>query len=365
MKIALIIPVMMRYQFDKEDLENIAGEFSSISGNKLSFNGEKGFIETDHRTLSFTCYGNGIVVFNYVFEVEDKKAFSHYIELKQNETAYFLNKGSPFIQSLVRIDDLLSDHKLKNNYFYNGKYTSYCLATYYIENGDKDLGYSLCLKREVDSSNFLREQESELNIVNYPQGSSLLLIWGARVFLCASTDEAKEYEKYLEYESEAQQLWFLITSINKKIDNYMKSDEDRAADLSLLLSKAYDVVYSKSRFDTVINSRVHRYELEALGSIVKAGKIDLLESNLEKKIALLKEKSTIISEKIKAKNDKFVNVLLLLISIISSISTIYGFVSVFIADGQEKVTYIIITICAIAVFGTAYLIKFLKDRNKK
>lgn len=151
----------------------------------------------------------------------------------------------------------------------------------------------------------------------------------------------------------------------------MLNETGRAADLSLLLDTSYSVLYRKSKFDGVASSKSHRYEIEIFNSIVAASKIDYLYENLEKKIRLLKEKSSLVEEQINKRNRKFVNVLLGIISLLSAISTIYGFVSVF-QEGDKKITYIIVTVVAVVLFAGANLLQYLgkrklqgKNRKKK
>lgn len=153
---------------------------------------------------------------------------------------------------------------------------------------------------------------------------------GSRIFVTKGDYRINDYDKYIDNETTAQYLWFLITSINKKIDQYMTSKKEQAANIELLLSKSYEVIYHKSKFDTVLNSRVHRYEIEVMTSIIRASKIDLLTENLEKKIEILKQKSIIILNKIEKKNNTIINVLLFFISFLSSVSTIYSFISIFL-----------------------------------
>jgi hypothetical protein len=164
-------------------------------------------------------------------------------------------------------------------------------------------------------------------------------------------------------------LWFLVTSINKKIDAYMLEKERRVANVEELLDYSYNVLYVKSQFDSVKNSRAHRYEIETLNGIITASKLESLYKNLERKTSLLKEKSNIIQNANKERNQKFVNVLLVLISFLSATSTIYGFVSVFAGGDNKEVLYIIIASCVFLFLGVGYLIKSgifkrRKDNNK-
>lgn len=174
-----------------------------------------------------------------------------------------------------------------------------------------------------------------------------------------------DYCNYIQSETTAQQLWFLITAINKRIDKYMSSTEEKIANIELLLSKSYEVIYFKSKFDTVLNSRVHRYEMDILTSIIKASKIDLLSDNLEKKIDILKQKSMIISNEVEKKNKIFINALLFFISFLSAVSTVYGFVSVFSNPEDTKKVYIIIVIVSAIIFSLAYILKYFMDRKYK
>lgn len=98
----------------------------------------------------------------------------------------------------------------------------------------------------------------------------------------------------------------------------MLNETGRAADLSLLLNTSYSVLYRKSKFDGVVSSKSHRYEIEIFHSIIAASKIDYLYDNLEKKIRLLKEKSSLIEDQLNKKNRKFVNIWLSLISLLSA-----------------------------------------------
>ena len=146
----------------------------------------------------------------------------------------------------------------------------------------------------------------------------------------------------------------------------MLNETRRTADIAKLLDASYSVLYRKSRFDGVVSSKSHRYEIEILNNIIASSKIDKLYDNLEKKIKLLKEKSSLVEEKMNKENRKFVNALLGIISFLSSISTLYAFVSVF-QTGNEKTTYIIITVVAAFIMCLASFLQYLgkKRRNAK
>ena len=79
----------------------------------------------------------------------------------------------------------------------------------------------------------------------------------------------------------------------------------------------------------------------------------------------MKEKSSIITNKQNKKNQKFVNILLVLISFLSATSTIYGFVSVFTGDEHKKLLYVIISASVFVLLGIGYLIKSGVFKRKK
>lgn len=361
MKICLITPTMLAKAITADNIlakKSVIENKYSIS---IDYKNEK-FIIKD-KNICFYCFSDGLIVFNFFFEIEDNKDYSYYLREKERITNDILNINSDFVTFLKFIDSLYVYSNIEKNYFYNGKYVSYCLTTYLIENLNYNLSYSLALKREI--LDFEKCCEQSLNIVNLDNETRLLLIWGSRIFVTKGDYRINDYDKYIDNETTAQYLWFLITSINKKIDQYMTSKKEQAANIELLLSKSYEVIYHKSKFDTVLNSRVHRYEIEVMTSIIRASKIDLLTENLEKKIEILKQKSSIILNKIEKKNSTIINALLFFISFLSSISTIYSFISIFSNPEDSKTIYLIIVIVSAVVFTGAYLFKYFMDKKSK
>ena len=360
MDITLLTPVMFKYNITQEELssckEKLALENVAVSGL------EEFGVDIGEYHFQFRLFDYGIAVFQLKIELTDGKDYNFYLSEKEKATKWILNPDGMFIQTLKKIETQCAGNS-SMNYFFNGKYVSYSLATYYL--ADPLLGYSLALKRAITEKSQLYEEQS-LKVVTYDNTNKLLLIWGARIFVSEENDHYTEYCKYVKEEASAQMLWFLVTALNKKIDEYMlNNDKKRPADIELLLDYSYGVLYRKSKFDAVKNSRVHRYEIEVSTSIISASKLDTICGNLEKKIDLLKEKSSIITNKQNKKNQKFVNILLVLISFLSATSTIYGFISVFTGDNNKRTLYVIISASVFLLLGIGYLIKNGVFKRKK
>ena len=361
MKICLITPAMLSRTIKLDDIKAkkliIEKKFSIC----LDCQNDK--IILKDKNICFNCYSDGLLVFNFFFDFPNNLDYSFYLKEKERISKLILDINGEFVAFLKFIDSLFTHSNLEKNYFYNGKYVSYCLATYFINDLNYNLSYSLALKREI--CDYSKCCEQSLNIVNLDNQTKLLLVWGARIFVTKDNNRIDDYNKYIESETTAQYLWFLITSINKKIDQYMTSEKERSANIELLLSQSYEVIYSKSKFDTVLNSRVHRYEMDIMTSIIKASKIDLLSDNLEKKIDILKQKSIIVANKIEKKNNLIINALLFFISFLSSVSTIYSCISIFSNPEHSKKIYLIVVIASAVIFISAYVFKYLMDKKNK
>lgn len=156
-----------------------------------------------------------------------------------------------------------------------------------------------------------------------------------------------------------------MVNTDKKIDQYMTSEKERSANVELILSKSYEVIYYKSKFDTVLNSRVHKYEMDIMTLIIKASKIDLLSDNLEKKIDILIQKSTIVTNRIEKKNNLIINALLFFISFLNSVSTIYSCILIFSNPEHSKKIYLIFVIASAVIFISAYIFKYIMDKKNK
>lgn len=351
---------MMKYVYSRECFL-----FDKVQGVDIHLDSnQKYYLKINDYIFNLTIFDFGIIVFNLKVELDDHKSYQEYLAYKEELTNWILNKEGPFVQALKKIDALF-ENELKKSYFYNGKYVSYVLTSYHTN--DYFLGSSIALAKTVENQQQI-DNAHNLTIVNYHDKATLFLIWGARVFYSEDYKEKAFFETYLEEEYKAQMLWFLVTSINKKIDAYMLEKERRVANVEELLDYSYNVLYVKSQFDSVKNSRAHRYEIETLNGIITASKLESLYKNLERKTSLLKEKSNIIQNANKERNQKFVNVLLVLISFLSATSTIYGFVSVFTGGDNKEVLYIIIASCVFLFLGVGYLIKngaFRKKKNKE
>lgn len=373
MVVQLIAPAMIRYAITAEMLNDAI--LTKISQKGYTITSEKGAygVMINAEKFVFRIYDNGIIVFNYCIELRDETSYTEILEIKEEKTKIIIDRGGAVVQFLKTVEESVATAipNIKESFFFNGKYVSYCLAAYRVSQANKETGYSLALKRSIKEEQISTLNEQSLKIVTVNEQTQILLIWGARVLIGDDELSLNLYEDYVKNESEAQYLWFIITSLDKRIDSYMLNETGRAADLSLLLDTSYSVLYRKSKFDGVASSKSHRYEIEIFNSIVAASKIDYLYENLEKKIRLLKEKSSLVEEQINKRNRKFVNVLLGIISLLSAISTIYGFVSVF-QEGDKKITYIIVTVVAVVLFAGANLLQYLgkrklqgKNRKKK
>ncbi len=369
MVVQLIAPAMIKYAITPEMLNEAVLSNLKKKGYLLEKKDNNFTVSINAERFVFRIYDNGIVVLNYLMDLPDNTLFTDILVKKEAKTKEIIDRNGAVVDLLKKLEESLETTitNLKSSLFFNGKYVSYCLATYRISPDYKNTAYSLALKRDIKIEQIPTLKEQSLKVVTVNENTQLLLIWGARVIIGDDELSLSLYEDYVKSESEAQYLWFMITSLDKKIDAYMIHETGRAADLSLLLDTSYNVLYRKSKFDGVVSSKSHRYEIEIFNSIVSASKIDYLYNNLEKKIKLLKEKSSLIEEQINKKNQKFVNILLGIISLLSAISTIYGFVSVF-QEGNKKITYIIVTIVVVILFAGTNLLQYLgqkKNSRKK
>ena len=365
MIVQLITPAMIKFNVSSEAItDSVLTSLNKPGRYKVVREGNGFRVNIDGQEHFVIMYDNGTLVSTYQYELDDSTPYEEILKSKEAKTREIINREGAFVGFLKELENVLKAENsiLKDSYFFNQKYVSYSLATYKIESTMRAVGYSLALKRQIDDSQIDDLKEQSLKIVNVNDSVQLLLIWGARVLIGTGDFSDKLYNDYVRNECEAQYLWFIITALDKKIDYYMLHETGRAADLSMLLDTSYSVLYRKSRFDGVVSSKSHRYELEIFNSIIAASKIDYLYNNLEQKIRLLKEKSSLVEEKINKQNRKFVNVLLGIISLLSAISTIYGFVSVF-QEGDKKITYIIVTVVAVVLFGVANLFQFLGRRK--
>lgn len=364
MIVRLIAPAMIKYAITPTMINESAIKKLNQEGFHLGKDNDLFSVVINSENYTFRIYDNGILVFNYQMELPDVIPYQEVLTKKEEKTREIIDREGSVVQFLKTIELVIESiiPNIKESLFFNGKYVSYCLATYRVSPENKVTAYSLALKRPVKEDQIQSLNEQSLKVVTVKDNTQLLLIWGARVLIGDDELSLNLYDDYVKNESEAQYLWFIITSLDKRIDSYMLNETGRAADLSLLLDTSYSVLYRKSKFDGVVSSKSHRYEIEIFNSIISASKIDYLYDNLEKKIRLLKEKSSLIEEEIDKKNRKFVNILLGIISLLSAISTIYGFVSVF-QDGDKKTTYIIVTVVAVVLFGAANLLQYLGKRK--
>lgn len=366
MIIKLITPAMIQYDITSDAINETVLNAIEANGYKIKAVGNQFEVCINSEQYSFRVFDNGIVVINYAFELSNDTAYTEILTKKEEKSKEIIDRDGAVVRFLKTLESIIAttSHHKKESYFFNGKYVSYCLTTYKVSEKNIDTAYSLALKRPIEKKQIASLQEQSLKIVNVNEHIKLLLIWGARVIVGDDELADKLYDDYVSAETEAQYLWFIITSLDKKIDSYMLNETGRAADLTLLLNTSYSVLYRKSKFDGVVSSKSHRYEIEIFNSIISASKIDYLYDNLESKIRLLKEKSSLVEEKLNKKNRKFVNIWLSIISFLSATSTIYGFVSVFQA-GDKKLTYIIITIVALILFGGANLIQLISRKKSK
>jgi hypothetical protein len=368
MKIQLIIPAMISINITSSLLDDSKIYGLNEMGDYYVENVNNEFsVIIDHDKFCFKIFENGVLIFRYTYELSDDTNYLEILKSKEEKTNEILSRDGAVIKFIKYFDSYISScfPKQEKAFFYNGKYISYCLATYFISKSNIETGYALALKRFVKTEEISLHNEQSLKVVNINEKIMMLLTWGARVFMGEDSFAQSLYEDYIAFESEAQYLWFIVTSLDKRIDKYMMNETDRPVDISTLLNYSYGILYRKSKFDTVKSSRVHRYEVEILNNIIEASKIDSLFKNLEMKITILKEKSILVEEKIEKKNRKFTNALLSIISLLSAISTIYGFISVFQED-NKKIIYVIVTIFALVLFFSAKLIQIAgRKRTRK
>lgn len=368
MIVKLIIPAMIRYAVTTEMCKGNVVRRVVQKGYELTYDEGVFDINLSTEHFVFKIFDNGVIVFNNNLLLEDSLKYAQVLKIKENKTADIINCNGTLINFLKTFEECIkAEHPyIQESFYFNGKYISYCLATYKLTNKYKATAYSLALKREITEEQIETLNEPSLNVVTISNNLQLLLIWGARIVIGDDEYANKIYNDFLNYENEAQYMWFIITSLDKRIDSYMLNETRRTADIAKLLDASYSVLYRKSRFDGVVSSKSHRYEIEILNNIIASSKIDKLYDNLEKKIKLLKEKSSLVEEKMNKENRKFVNALLGIISFLSSISTLYAFVSVF-QTGNEKTTYIIITVVAAFIMCLASFLQYLgkKRRNAK
>lgn len=358
MVVQLIAPAMIKYAITTAMLNDKVLEELRQAGYIITNDKNLFAVTVNAETYAFHIYDNGILVFNYRMELQDDTPYTEILSRKEEKTRDIIDRSGAVVRFLKTLEECTASAvpQIKESLFFNGKYISYCLATYRVNQSCKDVAYSLALKRSIKEEQIASLNEQSLKTVTVNDQTQILLIWGARVFIGDDERSLNLYDDYVKYESEAQYLWFIITSLDKRIDSYMLNETGRAADISLLLDTSYNVLYRKSKFDGVVSSKSHRYEIEILNGIIAASKINDLYENLEKKIRLLKEKSSLVEEQIDKINRKYVNILLGIISILSAISTIYSFVSVF-QEGDKKITYIIVTIVALVLFCGANLLQ--------
>ncbi len=364
MVVQLIAPAMIKYAITTAMLNDKVLEELRQAGYIITNDKNLFAVTVNAEKYAFRIYDNGILVFNYRMELQDGTPYTEILSRKEEKTRDIIDRSGAIVRFLKTLEERTASAvpNIKESIFFNGKYISYCLATYRVSQACKDVAYSLALKRSIKEEQIASLNEQSLKTVTVNDQTQILLIWGARVFIGDDERSLNLYDDYVKYESEAQYLWFIITSLDKRIDSYMLNETGRAADISLLLDTSYNVLYRKSKFDGVVSSKSHRYEIEILNSIISASKINDLYENLEKKIRLLKEKSSLVEEQIDKINRKYVNILLGIISILSAISTIYSFVSVF-QEGDKKITYIIVTIVAVALFCGANLLQHFGKRK--
>lgn len=130
MKITLITPAMMKYQLSYDSFISSLDKINDLLPYKIIKSDDELFIQIEDKKLSFTIFGNGIIVFNYCFEEVGNESFNYYLNKKDLYTSQFIDQKGKFVDTLKIIDQYFSKMDFKENYFFNGKYVSYSLATY-------------------------------------------------------------------------------------------------------------------------------------------------------------------------------------------------------------------------------------------
>ena len=186
------------------------------------------------------------------------------------------------------------------------------------------------------------------------------VIWGARIILSKAYNE-ELVQNYIRLEVYNQSLWLLISQMNKYMDKCISESKSRSEQLFEIIDIVYDVMLYQAEFNYVNAKRTHRYQLEIQRKLYEVSNLDTMSNYFKDKMEILEKKVKMLSEKEEKKSSERLNLILNILTVVSSISAIFQIVDYWINTPQNRcvsiVSSVIVLITLMAILGIKYFIQ--------
>lgn len=212
MIVNLITPAMIKYNISSDMIDVAVKNILLSEGYELKVADNRFEVNIESEKYTFQVFDNGIVVFNYSFEMKDSTPYKEILTRKEEKTKEIIDRNGKVVIFLKCLEESINKaiQNKKESYFFNGKYVSYCLTTYKISERYNDTAYSLAFKREIAKDQIATLKEQSLKVINVNEHIQFLMIWGARVVIGDDELSDKLYYEYVKNETEAHIYGLLL-----------------------------------------------------------------------------------------------------------------------------------------------------------
>ena len=250
MIVRLIAPAMIKYAITPTMINESAIKKLNQEGFHLVKDNDLFSVVINSENYTFRIYDNGILVFNYQMELPDVIPYQEVLTKKEEKTREIIDREGSVVQFLKTIELVIESiiPNIKESLFFNGKYVSYCLATYRVSPENKVTAYSLALKRPVKEDQIQSLNEQSLKVVTVKDNTQLLLIWGARVLIGDDELSLNLYDDYVKNEFLKLELYKRISRLEDRedLDAVYEEAKDRFGEPPKVFNRLLEVSYIKT-----------------------------------------------------------------------------------------------------------------------
>lgn len=229
----------------------------------------------------------------------------------------------------------------------------------------KDFISTLLLKHKINFNEKTLEEKLEENnvkILELNEENTLYSIWGARMIVgCKYNKKSSElWGEYILSEMRIQYAWQLLANETKKLDELMQTKQSNVVDI---MDDIYDVLMSEADFNYVNASVSHRTEIEIVNTLQEVSNLDKMREYYKEKVSLFERRLRTISEERENANADMLNMILWILTMISSFSAVLQIVQIFMGNEYDRKVTIIYGIIAFLLF-VVYKV-FVRIRKRK
>ena len=187
-------------------------------------------------------------------------------------------------------------------------------------------------------------------------------IWGARIVFSKNNKELMQ--SYIRSEVSNQSLWLLISQMNKYMDKFISESKSRSKQLFEIIDRVYDVMFYQAEFKYVNSKTTHRYQLEIQQKLYEVSNIDTMSNYFIEKMEILEKKVKMLSEKEERKSSERLNLILNILTIVSSISAIFQIVDYWINAPQNRSGSIVASVIVLITLTAILAVKFFLQKMR-